>query len=74
MYTQSERKMSYNKTKGYDFMKDYKESYLYLFNRITDLMEEMKLIQQEAEEKYISSGELNVIPFPTKKEKEDTGR
>ena len=55
-------------------MKDYKEPYLYLFNRITDLMEEMKVIQQEAEEKCIFSSESTILPFPTKKEKEDTGR
>ena len=38
-------------------MDNYNEIYYYLFNRITDLIEEMKSIQQFAEELFITSGE-----------------
>ncbi len=45
-------------------MDNYKESYLMLFNKITDLIEQMKEIQIEAEERWISAGEEKVIDFP----------
>ena len=35
-------------------MDNYNEIYYYLFNRITDLIEEMKSIQQFAEEMFIT--------------------
>lgn len=35
-------------------MENYSKMYYYLFNRITDLIEQMKVIQQEAEEMYLS--------------------
>ena len=38
-------------------MDNYNEIYYYLFNRITDLIEEMKSIQQFAEELFISGSE-----------------
>jgi len=34
-------------------MIDYKELYFSLFNKLTDLIEEMKNVQIEAEERYI---------------------
>ena len=36
-------------------MPDYKEMYFELFNKLTDVIEELKAIQQEMEEKYIAS-------------------
>ena len=35
-------------------MDNYNQSYYYLFNRITDLIEELKSIQQFAEEMFIT--------------------
>ena len=35
-------------------MDNYNQTYYYLFNRITDLIEEMKSIQQTAEELFIT--------------------
>ena len=34
-------------------MSDYKEMYFELFNKITDIIESLKEIQREMEEKYI---------------------
>jgi len=34
-------------------MPDYKEMYFELFNKLTDIIEELKEIQREVEEKYI---------------------
>lgn len=50
----------------------YQEMYYRLFNRITDMIEELQAIQQEAEEMYISYMEEeldrekleNFVPFP----------
>ena len=39
-------------------MEHYKKLYLHMFNRYTDLMEEMKVIQQETEELYLDALEL----------------
>ena len=36
-------------------MSDYKDLYYKLFNRITDIIEELKELQVQAEEKYINS-------------------
>lgn len=36
-------------------MEDYKDLYYLLFNRITDIIEEMKSIQQLSEEMFITS-------------------
>lgn len=41
-------------------MTDYKEMYYKLFNRITDVIEELKEIQEEVEEMYIN-GDDNVF-------------
>ena len=36
---------------------DYKEMYFKLFNKISDVIDELTAIQQEVEEMYISTGE-----------------
>ena len=36
-------------------MSEYKDLYYKLFNRITDIIEELKELQREAEEMYINS-------------------
>ena len=38
-------------------MEDYKKMYYELFNKITDTIETLKKIQQEAEEAFISSND-----------------
>ena len=38
-------------------MEDYKKMYLELFNKITDTIETLKKIQQEAEETFITSND-----------------
>ena len=38
-------------------MEDYKKMYYELFNKITDVIENLKQIQVEAEETFITSGE-----------------
>ncbi len=38
-------------------MEDYKKMYYELFNKITDVIELLKNIQLEAEEKFISANE-----------------
>ena len=38
-------------------MEDYKKMYYELFNKITNIIEELKKIQQDAEERYISAEE-----------------
>ncbi len=38
-------------------MEDYKKMYYELFNKITDVIENLKRIQQEAEEIYLSADE-----------------
>jgi len=36
-------------------MADYKEMYYQIFNKLTDIMEEIKNVQLEMEEKYMKS-------------------
>ena len=38
-------------------MPNYKEMYFELFNKLTDVIEELKEIQKETEEKYINDSE-----------------
>ena len=38
-------------------MEDYKKLYYELFNKITDIIEELKKIQQDAEERFISAND-----------------
>lgn len=38
-------------------MPDYQKLYLKMFNAVTDIIEELKKLQQEAEELYIESCE-----------------
>ncbi len=40
-------------------MEDYKTMYYELFNKITDVIDTLTKIQQEAEETFISSNENN---------------
>ena len=40
-------------------MDNYNQTYYYLFNRISDLIEELKSIQQTAEEMFITFAENN---------------
>lgn len=49
-------------------MPDYQELYYKLFNRITDIIEELKEIQEEAEEMYIN-GDDGVLVLLKDKEK-----
>jgi len=41
-------------------MDNYKNIYYKMFNKVTDIIEELKKIQQEMEEKYIESVETDV--------------
>lgn len=41
-------------------MSDYKQMYYKLFNRITEIIEELKEIQQQAEEMYISNSDNKI--------------
>ncbi len=38
-------------------MEDYKKMYYELFNKLTDIIENLKTIQLEAEERFISADE-----------------
>ena len=40
-------------------MENYKKLYYELFNKITDIIEELKQIQLDAEEKFISAKKKN---------------
>jgi len=42
-------------------MIDYQKMYYELFNEITDIIEKLKQIQIDAEEKYISAGEFEEL-------------
>ena len=42
-------------------MADYIEMYSKLFNKITDIIEELRLVQQQTEELYIQSKEFEII-------------
>ena len=44
-------------TKGDITMTDYKSLYYQLFNKITDVFEELKEVQKQAEEIYIGSSQ-----------------
>ncbi len=50
----------------------YKEMYLRLFNRITDIIQELEKIQAEAKEMFISyQPEGNIIKVPCGKERKE---
>ena len=51
--------MCETKEKGDKVMNDYKEMYFELFNKITDIIESLKTIQQEMEEKYIENEKVS---------------
>ncbi len=42
-------------------MADYKEMYLKLFNKVTDIIEELQKVQRETENLYIESSEPQII-------------
>ena len=46
-------------------MEDYKKMYYELFNKITDIIENLKQIQSEAEETFITSTE-DIMPATDK--------
>ncbi len=41
-------------------MPDYQKMYSMLFNKITDVMEELKTVQEKTEEIYVDSNDLPV--------------
>lgn len=47
-------------------MSNYKEMYLKLFNKITDVINELQEIQQLTEEMYIESKEITIIEMHKK--------
>lgn len=49
-------------------MSDYQKMYMILFNKITDVIEELQEIQKEAEEIFIRDSD-NIIILKDKKEK-----
>ncbi|NLG93083.1 MAG: hypothetical protein GX485_05960 [Clostridiales bacterium] len=42
-------------------MVDYKEMYTILFNKVTDIIEELKQVQCKTEEMYIQSREAEIL-------------
>lgn len=50
-------------------MADYKKLYFSLYNDITDVIEQLKKIQQNAEENYLSQDEANIVEIKVKKVK-----
>lgn len=42
-------------------MVDYKEMYTILFNKVTDIIEELKQVQCQTEELYIQSREAEIL-------------
>ncbi len=42
-------------------MEDYKKLYYELFGKITDVIEHLKKIREDAEERFISLGEETVV-------------
>ncbi|ADU26403.1 hypothetical protein [Ethanoligenens harbinense] len=45
-------------------MADYRKMYLTLFNKITDVIEELEEVQQMAEEMYINEETVHLSPLP----------
>ena len=51
-------------------MADYKKMYTTLFNKITEVIEELQKIQQETEELYVNSEEPQIFEIkPDNKDK-----
>ncbi|MBP0980558.1 MAG: hypothetical protein J6Q18_03240 [Oscillospiraceae bacterium] len=48
-------------------MENYKELYYFLFNQITDIIEQLKSIQQQSEEMFITFEENNFDPNSSQK-------
>ncbi len=54
-------------------MPDYKKMYHILFNKLTDIVDELQAIQQETEGLYISSkGEFSLTENKAENENEDS--
>lgn len=47
-------------------MSNYKKMYYKLFNRVSDVIDELKEIQKETEKMYIESNEPTVLNFKNK--------
>ena len=47
-------------------MADYKKMYTILFNKITDVIEELQEVQKETEDLYIDSPEPKFVDFKPK--------
>ena len=48
-------------------METYKELYYFLFNQITDIIEQLKSIQQQSEEMFITFEGNNFNPYSSQK-------
>ncbi|ADU26830.1 hypothetical protein [Ethanoligenens harbinense] len=48
-------------------MADYQQMYLKLFNKITDIIEELQQIQEEVEELYIKGSEPDLTVLKSQK-------
>jgi hypothetical protein len=46
-------------------MADYKKMYAQLFNKVTDVIEELQEVQRQAENMYIESFEPEIVLFNT---------
>lgn len=53
-----------------DNMPDYKEMYIQLYNKITDVIEELQQIQRKTEELYIKTGEPKLVLMKSEQDKE----
>ena len=51
-------------------MADYKEMYLQLYNKITDVIEELQQIQRQTEELYIQTGQPKLMLMKAEQDKE----
>jgi hypothetical protein len=55
-----------NYVKGVWFMPDYKKMYAKLFNKVTDVIEQLQQVQRETERMYIDSPEPELIVIEPK--------
>lgn len=51
-------------------MPNYKNMYYTLFNKVTDIIDDLQKVQQQTEEMYIQE-ENTIKVYPTKKTKDD---
>lgn len=52
--------------RGVKKLADYKKMYTTLFNKITDVIEELQEVQKETEDLYIDSPEPKLVDFKPK--------